>query len=56
MTMTGETPTYEEVSEMLRAVLLDVDTDLAEKYPDTFERLKVQVDDIVADGHGVDLE
>lgn len=52
--MTVEQPTYEEVSEMLKALLLDKDTDLAERYPETWKELQEQVAEIEEQGLVVD--
>jgi hypothetical protein len=49
-----EQPTLEQVSEMLKAVVLGDETALADEFPDTWAQLQDQVDEIEAAGLVVD--
>lgn len=45
-----EEPTYEQVSEMMKAIVLDIETPLADEFPETFARLEEQVAAIIESG------
>ncbi len=49
-----EQPTYEEVSEMVKAITLGTETDLDERYPETFAKLLDQINEIGDAGQVVD--
>lgn len=52
--MTTEQPTLEQVSEMLKAVVLGTETALADDFPETWAELEVQVAEIEDAGLVVD--
>lgn len=51
--MTTERPTHEEASEMAKAIVLGTETDLAEKFPETYASLVTQIEEIEAAGQQV---